>query len=69
MTNGGGLTERERDAMSQLRAELAVERKKRELVEAQLLQLLELLAPHLKMTGEEPRERYQALTAYKGLPL
>jgi hypothetical protein len=46
------MTERVRDAMSQLHAELAVERKKRELVEAQLLQLLELLAPHLNMTKE-----------------
>jgi len=59
------MTEKQRDAMSQLRAELAVERKKRELVEAHLLQLLELLAPHLKMTREECREGYQALTAYQ----
>jgi len=63
------LTERERDAVSQLRAKLAVERKKRELVEAHLLQLLELLAPHLKITREECREGYQALTAYQGLPV
>jgi hypothetical protein len=62
------MTEKQRDAVSQLRAELAVERKKRELVEAHLLQLLELLAPHLKMTKEECRERYQTLTAYRGLP-
>ena len=62
------MTEKARDAVSQLRAELAVERKKRELVEAQLLQLLELLAPHLKMTREECREGYQAFTAYQGLP-
>ena len=62
------MTEKQRDAMSQLRAELAVERKKRELVEAHLLRLLELLAPHLKMTKEECREGYQAFTAYQGLP-
>ena len=57
------MTEKERDAIGQLRAELAVERKKRELIEARLLQLLELLAPHLDMTGEECREGYEALTA------
>jgi hypothetical protein len=62
------MTEKQRDAVSQLRAELAVERKKREFVEAHLLQLLELLAPHLKMTKEECREGYQAFTAYQGLP-
>jgi hypothetical protein len=62
------MTEKQLDAMSQLRAELAVERKKRELVEAHLLHLLELLAPHLKMTKEECREGYQALTAYQGSP-
>ena len=59
------MTGRKRDAMSQLHAELAVERKKRELIEAKLLQLLELLAPHLDMTREESREGYQALTAYQ----
>jgi hypothetical protein len=52
------MTEQELDAMSRLRAELAVERKKRVLVEAQLLQLLELLAPHLNLTREESREVY-----------
>ena len=62
------MSEKERDAVSQLRAELAVERKKRELIEAHLVQLLELLAPHLKMNEEECREGYQALTAYQGLP-
>jgi hypothetical protein len=62
------MTEKQRDAVSQLRAELAVERKKRELVEAHLLQLLELLAPHIEITREECRDAYQALTAYQGLP-
>ena len=71
MTIGGVrlVTERERDAMSQLRAELAVERKKCELVEAQLPKLLELLAPRLNMTREESRDRNQALTAYRGQPV
>ena len=59
------MTESELNAMSELRAVLAVERKKRELVEAYLLQLLELLAPHLRVTGKECRDGYQALTAYQ----
>ena len=53
------MTEREREEMRRLRTELAAERKKRELIEAQLLELLDLLAPHLNMSRAECREGCQ----------